>query len=78
MALQSHRVLETPELLGSIFGLLDRRSNAKNAQVCKVWFDVALDELWGHVNELHRLLAILCPLKTSGKGLVRNLSSRVP
>ncbi len=79
MTLQSHRALETPELLSSIFGLLDRQSNEKNAQVCKSWFNVVVDELWGKVDNLHRLLAILGPLKGDlFEGYVRNLCPRVP
>ena len=74
MALQSHRALEIPELLFSIFGLLDRWSNAKNAQVCKVWFNVALDALWGNVSNLYRLLAVLGPLKGDlVEGYVRHI-----
>lgn len=75
MTLQSHRALELPELLHSIFNLLDRQSNVANAQVCEVWFNVALDVLWGHVGNIHRLFAILAPLKGSEEGYVRNLFS---
>lgn len=79
MSLQSHRALELgPELLSTVFGLLDRQSNAANARVCKVWCDVALDALWMHVDDLFRLFAILAPLEGNfRKGYVRNSTSLV-
>ncbi|KJA28765.1 hypothetical protein HYPSUDRAFT_33119 [Hypholoma sublateritium FD-334 SS-4] len=63
MTLQSHRALETPELLNIIFGLLDHQSNVANVQVCKFWFNVALDILWRDVYDVRQLFAILSPLK---------------
>lgn len=41
-----HHVLGIAEILASIFGLLDRGSNAMNARVCKQWTEVALDVVW--------------------------------
>ena len=75
MAFQSHRALQLPEILDPIFGLLDRRSNEANAQVCEVWFNVALDALWGHVTDMPCLFAILAPLEKSDGGYVRVLIS---
>ncbi len=79
MALQSHRVLQIPEILDFIFGLLDRQSNVANAQVCEAWFNVALDALWGHVDdwEVTSLFAILAPLEVSDNGYVRNSISLI-
>ncbi|KAJ7127121.1 hypothetical protein C8R44DRAFT_874200 [Mycena epipterygia] len=62
-----NRVLDIPELLDMIFGFLDDPSNAANASVCKRWSEIALDTLWREVDDLHRLFAILGPLKQLGE-----------
>lgn len=61
------RVLEIPELLDMIFGLLDNPSNASNASVCRRWSEIALDTLWREVDDLHRLFGVLGPLKQLGE-----------
>lgn len=68
----TERVLCIPELLDIIFGMLDRTSNATNAQVCKRWSSRALDALWREVDDLHRLFSVLAPLKRyTSTGFVR-------
>lgn len=47
------------ELLLRIFVLLDYRSNARNARVCKAWKDGALDEVWRHMCDWTSALASL-------------------
>ncbi|KJA28739.1 hypothetical protein HYPSUDRAFT_61590 [Hypholoma sublateritium FD-334 SS-4] len=65
MPIPSHRVLEIPELLKAIFSFLYHDSNASNAQVCELWFNLALDELWGNIGSkgLCGIFAVLSPLK---------------
>ncbi|KJA27935.1 hypothetical protein HYPSUDRAFT_129875 [Hypholoma sublateritium FD-334 SS-4] len=46
-----------------IFGFADPAVNAVNAQVCKLWLNLALDALWEEIDDLPRLLSILSPLK---------------
>lgn len=58
-----HRVLSIPELLDIVFTYLDREFNANNASVCKQWCEVALTALWTDVDDLHRLISLLVPLK---------------
>jgi hypothetical protein len=57
-----HRVLEIPEILELIFSFLDDASNARNATVCKRWFDLALNIVWRNVTDLHRLFSLLAPM----------------
>lgn len=44
-----HDVLTIPEILTSVFGLLDKGCNARNARVCKTWKEPALDIVWSEV-----------------------------
>jgi hypothetical protein len=59
------RVGSIPELLDLIFDYLDPPSNANNAVVCKVWSEVARDQLWREVRDPRQLLSILAPISTS-------------
>lgn len=57
-----HRVLTIPELLALIFSYLDKQSNAANSCVNKQWSNIALDTIWGDVDDLHKLFSLLVPL----------------
>lgn len=57
-----HRVLRIPELLQTVFNILDLPSNTVNARVCKQWSDIALDILWREIDDLYFLFTILAPL----------------
>ena len=67
----SIRVLFFPEILDIIFSFLDPRSNANNARVCRQWSEVALDTLWYEVYGLHKLFALLAPLRKRRNESVR-------
>lgn len=56
-----HRIFAIPELLDSIFGLLDRRSNLANVLVCRQWCDVCQIYLWRELDTLaiERLFGVL-------------------
>jgi hypothetical protein len=58
----ANQVLEMPELLNSIFDLLDKHSNANNARVCKQWSEIVFACLWREVDDLHHLFKKLSPL----------------
>lgn len=57
-----HRIFSIPELLCMIFKSMRDVDNVKNAQVCKLWSDIALDALWSDTQDLHRLFNILSPI----------------
>ncbi|KAJ3571457.1 hypothetical protein NP233_g3739 [Leucocoprinus birnbaumii] len=73
-----HRVLGIPELLDTIFRLLDDKSNFSNALVCHAWSEIALDTLWRHVNNLHRLFNLLSPLQERDDGSRKFEFTRFP
>ncbi|KAF5362063.1 hypothetical protein D9756_002838 [Leucocoprinus leucothites] len=73
-----HRVLTIPELLDTIFKSLDNNSNLTNALVCRSWSEVALDALWRHVDDLHRLFNLLAPLRVKEGDLKQVEFSRLP
>lgn len=58
-----HFALAIPEILAAIFKLLARTDNARNAQVCHCWSDIALSALWRETDNLRELFAILTPLE---------------
>lgn len=60
----SHAQNLPQELLLRIFMLLDRRSNARNARVCKAWREGALDEVWRELHDWTRVLASLAAADT--------------
>ncbi|KXN83439.1 hypothetical protein AN958_01453 [Leucoagaricus sp. SymC.cos] len=72
-----HRVLRIPELLDTIFRSLENHDNLNNALVCRSWSEVALDALWRHVDDLHRLFGLLAPLVV-GKETKKWEFSRLP
>lgn len=47
-----HRIFSIPELLDSIFGLLDRGSNLANVLVCRQWCDICQIYLWRELDTL--------------------------
>lgn len=53
----SHAQNLPQELLLRVFMLLDRRSNARNAGVCKAWREGALDEVWRELHDWTSALA---------------------
>lgn len=55
------------ELLLLIISFLDQQSLARAARVCRSWSHVALDALWRDVDDLPRLLALLCPYAKPSK-----------
>jgi hypothetical protein len=59
----SQRVLFIPELVDIIFNLLDRKTNATNALVCKQWSQIALDVVWKEVDDLLQLFRLLKPIR---------------
>jgi F-box-like len=58
-----HPVLSIPELLDLIFSFMGRTSNTNNACVCKQWSEVALDNVWREVDDLHLLFSVLTPMR---------------
>lgn len=63
-----HRVLAIPELLDTIFRMMDNRCNLNNALVSRAWSEIALDTLWRQVDDLHRLFNLLAPLRKASSG----------
>lgn len=59
------RFFEIPEMLSEVFSRGDRKSNVVNAQVSKMWSELALDCLWRNVDKLHHLFNILVPMTRS-------------
>ncbi|KAG6822700.1 hypothetical protein H0H92_012901, partial [Tricholoma furcatifolium] len=57
------RVGAIPELLDMVFQFLDDASNATNALVSRQWSEIALDNLWKEVSDLHPLFNTLAPLE---------------
>ncbi|KAH9850858.1 hypothetical protein C2E23DRAFT_833106 [Lenzites betulinus] len=58
------RVLAIPEILELVFSFLDQRKDvAKTALVCRNWSEVALDNLWRDVDNIHRLFGLLAPIQ---------------
>ena len=57
-----HRVLAIPEIVELVFSFVDESEHVKNACVCKVWSEVALDLLWRRVEDLPRLFCLLAPM----------------
>ncbi|TFY78812.1 hypothetical protein EWM64_g5200 [Hericium alpestre] len=55
------RVLAIPELLDLIFGYGNKSTNARCARVCKRWTELALDNMWRHLDELYHLFSHLVP-----------------
>lgn len=67
------RFFSIPELLPLVFALLDPISNARNARVCKLWTDFALDEVWKIVHAgVFRSLVDMTPTANDPKLLVRS------
>lgn len=66
----SQRVLSTPELVAMIFSSLSISCNAKNAAVCSLWSEVALDAVWYDLDDLYPLLNVLAPIQKIGDELV--------
>lgn len=62
-----HSVLSLPELLDFIFSSLDRKSNANNASVCRIWSEPALNHIWHDVEKVEVLLRLLGTLNTEKK-----------
>ena len=58
----TNRVLEIPEILELVFSFLDREDNFQNLVVCKNWSELALNNLWRHVDDPIRLFSILSPM----------------
>jgi len=58
-----HDVFSVVELLENISTFADKKSNANNACVCKLWSTVCLASLWRDVDDLYRLFRILSPLR---------------
>ncbi|KAF5328361.1 hypothetical protein D9619_013289 [Psilocybe cf. subviscida] len=78
---RSQQVLALPELLAAIFSFVDRKTNFRNALVCRTWSDVALGEIWRNLDNLHAFFNILAPLRleTHASQLFKlHLFSRVP
>lgn len=75
-----HDVLTIPEILASVFGLLDKACNARNARVCKTWKEPALDIVWSEGRpKVFRSLAPTEVTKTGGtKYLVCMISHSAP
>ncbi|KAF9441510.1 hypothetical protein P691DRAFT_779783, partial [Macrolepiota fuliginosa MF-IS2] len=63
-----HRVLAIPELLDTIFRMMDNHCNLTNSLVCRAWSEIALDTLWRQVDDLHRLFNLLAPLRKASSG----------
>lgn len=59
-----HRALAIVEILGTIFGLLQSDSNARNARVCRAWSDEALQNVWRAVQP--GVFRSLASMKVSG------------
>jgi hypothetical protein len=70
MISSTNHVLRTPELLGTIFGVMGKSSNARNAAVCKLWHGLALDSLWRDVDDISPLFSNLAPIKQEGRNYV--------
>ncbi|EIM81368.1 uncharacterized protein STEHIDRAFT_171756 [Stereum hirsutum FP-91666 SS1] len=62
-----HHVLTITEIIRSIFGFLDVRSNARNARVSKIWSSIALDRVWEDVEP--DVFRSLCPMSQSETNL---------
>ncbi len=45
-----HHALEIVEIVHHIITYCDKRLNARNALVCKLWSEISLDALWYEVN----------------------------
>ncbi|KIO32396.1 hypothetical protein M407DRAFT_18707 [Tulasnella calospora MUT 4182] len=65
--------LAVPELLANFFSFATQSTLGTCALVCKLWSEVALDELWKHLDSVFPLLELVMSLE-----LLRNLGLRVP
>ncbi|KAG8913133.1 hypothetical protein FRC01_004716 [Tulasnella sp. 417] len=65
--------LVVPELLATVFSFATRPTLGTCVQVCKLWSEVALDELWKHLDSVFPLLELVMSID-----LLRNLELRVP
>ncbi|KAF5328346.1 hypothetical protein D9619_013306 [Psilocybe cf. subviscida] len=61
--------------MNNIFSFLDRADNARNAQVCKTWCDIALKIIWAEADNLCALFSILAPSCVSTKEEGRKVQS---
>ncbi|THH17422.1 hypothetical protein EW146_g3381 [Bondarzewia mesenterica] len=51
--------LNIPEVILIVFSYLDQSSNARNARVCKLWSEIALDAVWHKIDNLPMILPYL-------------------
>jgi hypothetical protein len=55
-------VLCITEILRLIFSFLSLRCNTNNARVCKVWCDIAIDNIWHEITDVTCVIKLLAPL----------------
>ncbi|KAJ8502330.1 hypothetical protein ONZ45_g11873 [Pleurotus djamor] len=63
------RVLSIPEILAEIFEFSDKRANASNLLVNKVWSREVINVEWRHVDSWSRMLELLAPVELNANTL---------
>ncbi|KAJ6622858.1 hypothetical protein B0H10DRAFT_2011722 [Mycena sp. CBHHK59/15] len=58
-----HHIFFVLEILETILELADKQTQARCAQVCRRWSDVALNLLWAEISTVRDLFSILSPYK---------------